>query len=61
MTYGIVPVERSDIGDEAIEGNANRTRRVNLNLPEQFQDSGDPVSYPNFYIEILKGLVTFRI
>jgi hypothetical protein len=29
MTYGIIPVEWSDIGDEAIEGNANRTRMVN--------------------------------
>jgi hypothetical protein len=59
MTYSIVPVEWSDIGDEAIEGNANRTRMVNLNLLGQFQDCGDPVSYPNFYAKILKGLVTF--
>ena len=52
MTYGVVPVEWLDIG-------ANRTRTVNLNLPGQFQDCDDPVSYPDSYTEILKRLVTF--
>jgi hypothetical protein len=52
MTYSVVPVEWLDIG-------ANGTRMVNLNLPGEFQDYDDPVSYPDPYAEILKGLVTF--